>query len=181
MDKKTVRSAMRRLDRPDLGQSLSVVSGLFTWLAARLPGTVSAYLAMQSEVDVATLFERLPGWRWVLPRVENEGSLTFRDRDVPREIHEYGIEQPVDEGPVIPIPEIDVFLVPGMAFNRSGDRLGRGGGYYDRVLAQRRADSAAIGVTVSERVVELIPVQDHDQRVEWLATEDGVSPCSPTT
>jgi len=181
MDKKTARSSLRRPDRIDPDQSISVVSGVFTWMAARLPGTASAYLAMQSEIDVSTLFERLPGWRWVLPRVEKEGSLTFRDRDVPRETHEYGMEQPVGEGPVIPIPEIDVFLVPGLAFNRSGDRLGRGGGYYDRVLAQRRPDSVPIGIATREWVVESIPVQDHDQPVEWLATEDGVSRCSPRT
>jgi len=181
MDKKSARSEMRRVDPVDPDQSLRVVAGLFTWLSSRLPGTASAYLAMPSEIDVSTLFDRLPGWRWVLPRIEDDRSLTFRDRDVPREVHEYGIEQPVGEGPVIPIPEIDVFLVPGLAFNRSGDRLGRGGGYYDRVLAQRRPDSVPIGIATREWVVESIPVDDHDQRVEWLATEDGVSPCSPTT
>ncbi len=181
MDKKTARSLMRRIDRVDTGQSLRVVSGLFEWLASRLPGTASAYVAMADEVDVTPLFDRLPGWRWVLPRVENDGSLTFRDRDVSWETHEFGMEQPVDEGPVVPILEIDIFLVPGLAFDRAGDRLGRGSGYYDRLLAQRRADSVPVGVTVRERVVEAVPVHDHDQRVEWLATEDGVSSCSART
>ena len=179
MDKKSARSEMRRVDPVDPGQSLRVVAGLFTWLSPRLPGTASAYLAMPSEIDVSTLFERLPGWRWVLPRIEDDRSLTFRDRDVPRETHEFGMSQPVAEGPVVPISEIDVFLVPGLALTRSGDRLGHGGGYYDGVLSQRRADSVPIGVALSEQVVESIPVDDHDERVEWLATEDGVSSCSP--
>ena len=64
-----------------------VAEGLRSWLAARLPGTVAAYLAMTDEVEVSGLFTALPGWQWVLPRVEPDGELTFRDRDVPREVH----------------------------------------------------------------------------------------------
>ena len=126
-----------------------MVSALFAWLSGRLPGTASAYVAMEGEVDVTPLFDRLPGWRWVLPRVESEGELTFRDRSVRREMHRWGMEQPRGQGPVIPVPEIDLFLVPGLGFDLSGRRLGRGGGFYDRVLAARRGDSVAIGVTWS--------------------------------
>lgn len=86
--------------------------------------------------------------------------------------------QPADEGAIVPIHEIDVFLTPGIAFDRAGGRLGHGGGFYDRVLAERRSDSAAIGITVEERVVARIPMMAHDQRVEWLATEEGVRECS---
>jgi 5-formyltetrahydrofolate cyclo-ligase len=163
----------------DPGAGLLVVSGLFVWFARRLPATASAYLSLSDEVDVTPLFERLPGWRWVLPRVEPDGSITFRDRDAPREKHSLGMSQPVDQGPAIPVPEIDVFLVPGVAFDPSGARLGRGGGYYDRILAPRRRDSEAVGVTVEARVLGAVPVHDHDQRVDWLATEAGVRECSP--
>ncbi|MEX1125965.1 MAG: 5-formyltetrahydrofolate cyclo-ligase, partial [Acidimicrobiia bacterium] len=147
---------------------------LFSWLSARLPGTGAAYLAMSDEVEVTPLFNRLPGWRWVLPRIEDDGILTFRDRDVARETHRWGMTQPSDQGRIVPVHEIDVFLVPGLAFDHSGRRLGRGGGYYDRVLAGRRADSVAIGVTVTARIIDTVPVVGHDQRVDWLAIEDGV-------
>ena len=80
----------------------------------------------------------------------------------------------------MPVHEIDVFLVPGLAFDDYGGRLGRGGGFYDRVLAIRRADSEAIGVTVSSRVIPEVRVVDHDQPVDWLATEDGVIPTRPS-
>jgi len=151
-----------------------VVAVLFSWLSTRLPGTAAAYLAMSDEVDVSALFDQLPGWRWVLPRIEGDRTITFRDRDVTRETHRWGMTQPSDQGRIVPVHEIDVFLVPGLAFDDSGGRLGRGGGYYDRVLARRRADSEAIGVTVAGRVIDTVPVVDHDQRVDWLATEDGV-------
>jgi 5-formyltetrahydrofolate cyclo-ligase len=151
-----------------------VVAVLFSWLSARLPGTAAAYLPMSDEVDVTPLFDRLPGWRWVLPRIEDDATLTFRDRDVVIETHAWGMNQPSDSGRIVPIHEIDLFLVPGLAFDDSGGRLGRGGGYYDRVLAERRADSEAIGVTLKGRVIDTVPVVDHDQRVDWLATEAGV-------
>lgn len=170
---------MRSLPGIDPGRAFLVVSGLFAWLSARLPGTASAFLAMEHEIDVSPLFDRLPGWRWVLPRVEDDRSLTFRDRAVPREQHRFGMLQPVGEGPVIPVQEIDVLLVPGLAFDRDGGRLGHGSGYYDRILSARRADSDAVGVAVSEMVLDRVPMLGHDQRIDWLATEDGVRECSP--
>ena len=179
MDKDELRSLGR--DRPDVGMSLLVVSALYDWLARRLPGTIAAYLPMSDEVDITSLFDRLPGWRWVLPRLELDKSLTFRDRDVPRETHRWGMRQPVDAGSVVPVFELDVILVPGMAFDRSGARLGRGGGFYDQVLAQRRGDSRAIGIILSAHIVSAVPVHDHDELVDFLATEDGVRECSPSS
>lgn len=179
MEKDELRSLAR--SQPDAGMSLLVVSALYDWLARRLPGTIAAYLPMPDELDITSLFDRLPGWRWVLPRVEPDRSLTFRDRDVPRETHRWGMAQPVDAGSVVPVFELDVILVPGMAFDRSGARLGRGGGFYDRVLAQRRGDSRVVGVTLSDHIVSAVPVHDHDELVDFLATEDGVIECSPSS
>ena len=179
MEKDELRSLAR--SEPDPGMSLLVVSALHDWLAPRLPGTIAAYLPMSDEFDITLLFDRLPGWRWVLPRVEPDKSLTFRDRDVPRETHRWGIRQPVDAGSVVPVFELDVILVPGIAFDRSGARLGRGWGFYDRVLAQRRSDSQAVGVTPSDHIVSAVPVHDHDEPVDFLATEDGVIECSPSS
>lgn len=171
---------MRGRGAVDPGTAFLVVSGLYVWLSGRLPGTVSAFLAMPHEIGLDPLFERLPGWRWVLPRVEPDKTVTFRDLQAPREQHPFGMEQPADSGPAVPIPEIDVFLVPGTAFDRAGGRVGHGGGHYDRILSQRRGDSVAVGVTTEDRVIGSVPVGSHDQRVDWLATENGVVRCSPT-
>lgn len=159
--------------------SAAVAEGLFGWLSRRLPGTVTAFLAMPGEIDLSPLFDRLPGWRWVLPRVEDDRTMTFRDRDAPREVHRFGMSQPTDSGPVIPIPHVDVFLAPGLAFDRGGGRLGNGAGFYDSVLVDRRADSVAIGVTLESRVFDSVPMESHDQRMDLLATELGVKECSP--
>lgn len=181
VDKTELRAIIRSDGAVDPELSAAVAEGLYEWLSPRLPGTVSAFLSTTGEVDLRPLFERLPGWRWVLPRVEQDRSMTFRDRDVPRETHSFGIEQPADAGPVIPVPEIDVFLTPGLAFDRSGGRLGNGAGFYDRALAIRRGDSETVGVTVERRVVDAVPMESFDQRVDWLATERGVTRCSPSS
>jgi 5-formyltetrahydrofolate cyclo-ligase len=179
MDKAALRKRMREVGplAPDV--SARIVSGLFAWLSPRLPGTISAFLPMEGEVDLRPLFYRLPGWRWALPRVEPDRSVTFRDQSVPRETHPFGMEQPVDSGPIIPIHEVDVLLVPGLAFDRLGGRLGNGAGHYDRILSLARSDAISIGIAPALRLVEEVPVDAHDVRVGWLATEDGVVSRSP--
>lgn len=179
MDKQELREQIRAQGTVTHEESLQVVESLFPWMSQRLPGTVSAFLAMSGEVDVSPLFQRLPGWRWVLPRVEPDRSVTFRDRDVPRERHPFGMDQPVDMGPVIALHQIDVFLTPGLAFDLRGGRLGNGGGFYDRILSAKRTDAVAVAITVKRRVMDSVPMQGHDQRVDWLATEEGVIRCSP--
>ena len=128
MEKDQIRERARGQAPVEPAINLSVESGLFVWLSGRLPGTIAAYLALPDEIDVMPLFERLPGWRWILPRVEDDRSLTFRDCEVPIEVHRFGMRQPIEQGEVTPVREIDVFLVPGMAFDTAGGRLGRGAG-----------------------------------------------------
>ena len=164
------------IDPQDAGRT---VTHLLRWMSALLPATASAYLALPDEVDVTGLFDSLPGWRWVLPRLEEDGSMTFRDRDVPREIHALGMSQPGASGVVTPLHEIDLFLVPGLAFDARGGRLGRGSGHFDRLLARRRSQSLVVGVTTMAHVVDEVPIGPHDQRVDWLATDKGVTECFP--
>jgi prolyl-tRNA editing enzyme YbaK/EbsC (Cys-tRNA(Pro) deacylase) len=90
------------------------------------------------------------------------------------EYHRLGYAQPLDDSPRIALDHIDVVLVPGLAFDRSGNRLGRGKGYYDELLAQLPAGTIRVGVTVDELLVDSLPIEDHDQRVAWVATESGV-------
>ncbi|MGH8913741.1 MAG: 5-formyltetrahydrofolate cyclo-ligase [Acidimicrobiia bacterium] len=179
MDKVSLRTGMRSLGPLDPAAATRVVDGLFGWLSARLPGAISGFLPMEGEVDLTPLMQRLPGWRWALPRVEPDGSMTFRDAALPRETHRFGMEQPVGSGPVIPIHELDVVLVPGLAFDRLGGRLGHGGGHYDRILSRARPDTISIGIAPAMRLVDAVPVEPHDVRVGWLATESGVVRCLP--
>lgn len=76
-----------------------------------------------------------------------------------------------------PVPDpaaVDVVVVPGIAFTRSGDRLGQGGGWYDRFLTRVRDDCVLIGVCFDPLVVERLPVEDHDVRIHHVVTERGL-------
>jgi 5-formyltetrahydrofolate cyclo-ligase len=85
-----------------------------------------------------------------------------------------GLREPGPQVPSVALSEIDVWLIPGVAFTPSGDRLGRGGGYYDATLALARADSLKIGVAFECCVVAGFPTEAHDVKVEWLVTERGL-------
>ena len=88
----------------------------------------------------------------------------------------FGIREPASHAPVRSIADIDVFLVPGVAFTRDGRRLGRGGGYYDTTLARRGPHAQTIGVVFECNVLDDLPVESHDARVDFLATQLGVQP-----
>ena len=76
-----------------------------------------------------------------------------------------------------PLPEqperFDLIVVPGLAFTAAGDRLGQGGGWYDRVLDAVRSDCSTIGVAFHEQIVEALPVEAHDRRVGIVITDRG--------
>lgn len=68
----------------------------------------------------------------------------------------------------------DLVLVPGLAFTPAGERLGQGGGWYDRFLPRLRADAVSMGVCFREQVVESLPVEPHDARLDLVVADDGV-------
>ena len=82
-----------------------------------------------------------------------------------------------DATPTAPTPadprSFDVVVVPGLAFTTEGDRLGQGGGWYDRFLSQVRDDCATIGVTFSAQVVNELPLDSHDVRLDLIIGEHG--------
>jgi 5-formyltetrahydrofolate cyclo-ligase len=68
----------------------------------------------------------------------------------------------------------DVVIVPGLAFTTTGDRLGQGGGWYDRFLASVPAGCTTIGVCFAEQIVDELPVEGHDVRMDHVVTDRGV-------
>lgn len=80
------------------------------------------------------------------------------------------VSLPEDES--LPAPtSYDVVIVPGVAFTERGDRLGRGGGWYDRLLPQLRDDCATVGVAFDIQVLPELPVEAHDAQVDVVVTE----------
>ncbi len=80
----------------------------------------------------------------------------------------FGIREPIESCPEIALNRLDFVLVPGIAFDLQGRRLGRGKGYYDRLLAEVRGKTC--GVAFDEQIVEQLPVEPHDIHVNCILT-----------
>ena len=84
--------------------------------------------------------------------------------------------RPLAEKSVSP-RELDVLLVPGVAFDLGGGRLGHGKGFYDRLLSETMKTALRIGVAFDAQIVDQVPTDDHDEKMDFIATESGVRRC----
>ena len=144
--------------------------------------TVLLYHGMDTEPDTVRLLPPLwdIGKQVCLPRClpgnQMEARLVQRDSTLVR--HPYGMLEPGPDCPLIPPDQIDLVLVPGLAFDRSGGRLGRGGGYYDRWLAGFSGITAAL--CRDGLLMEAIPRLPHDLGVNLEVTETALyGPSAP--
>jgi 5-formyltetrahydrofolate cyclo-ligase len=89
----------------------------------------------------------------------------------------WGIREPDESAPVV---EPDVLLVPLLAFDRTGARLGYGGGFYDRTLRglRDRKSIVTIGLGYASQEVDAVPHLDYDERLDWVLTPEGLIRCS---
>jgi 5-formyltetrahydrofolate cyclo-ligase len=159
-------------------------SGRIAKLALSLPeiraaGTVMAFWSFGSEVETAPLIAALheAGVRVALPRVE-EGdvvAVAFAPGDAVAEAV-FGAMEP-SAGPVIDPQEVDAVIVPGVVFDRSGGRVGYGGGFYDRFLPRTRPGAAAVAVAFGVQIVGEVPHGAMDRRMDAIVTEDEVIRC----
>jgi len=135
------------------------------------------YAADPDEVDLTELLEAPPlGFRVLLPRVERsaEGDELVTVRHEPGAalvVGPLGVREPT--GPAVDPTDVDVVIVPGVAFSPSGGRLGRGRGIYDRFLPQLPR-AVRIGVCIEQLVVEDLPLEAHDARMDLLVTDASV-------
>ena len=180
MDKAALRRRYRSL-RESLSPSQvaeasrAVCRHLAEWPPLAQAHTVMAYLAFRNEIDLSPLFDAFPDKRWVLPRIAREPSphLVLHPYDPRRLVrHPFGMLEPDPALPTVSPEEVELVLVPGIAFDRRGYRLGFGGGYYDRFLPTTPA--LRVGVTYDELLVERLPVEAWDSRVDWLVTPGGL-------
>ncbi len=143
-------------------------------------GTIALYKALGAELDPRPLGDGLlrQGWSLCLPCVESEdGPLVFRSwTPGERLAHDLtGLPAPLTSAPEV---RPDLILVPLLAFDRRGGRLGQGGGHYDRTLQALRAGPRpppAIGFAYSGQEVAHLPHEPHDQPLDGILTEAGYS------
>jgi 5-formyltetrahydrofolate cyclo-ligase len=86
-----------------------------------------------------------------------------------------GLRVPGEAG--VFIAEINIFIVPGLAFDGRGGRLGQGGGWYDRLLAERSPEALVVGVCYDEELLTEVPREPHDQTVDYVVTPTHLIEC----
>lgn len=138
---------------------------------------VAGYMADDGELNITPILLWLQtlGCRLALPCIEDDGSLIFKEWDGTSLVTgRYGIKE-AEGDPCEP----DLILVPLLACDNHGARLGRGGGYYDRWLGSRGANVYRLGVAFSFQCVDTVPIEAHDQRLDGILSATGYRQCRP--
>jgi 5-formyltetrahydrofolate cyclo-ligase len=152
-------------------QSQRVCEQIKVLIAEYNPATVALFSPLPDEVDITPLVADV-GCRVVLPRVgdmaDGTPEMEFFDYDAKGlSAGAYGIMEPQDGEPCR-AEEIDLMVVPGVAFAEDGRRLGRGKGYYDRYLSRAEFRAFTVGVCYGCQLRDDIPAEPHDKKVDMV-------------
>ena len=181
--KENVRSLARTLRREahiqaGPGSGLLIADNFLVRLPWRDARVIAGYVSIGDEADVAPLLALLAaqGASLALPAVAGrEAALEFR-RWKPEDELEDGLFS--TRHPLATMERVvpDLLLVPLLAFDLKGGRLGYGGGYYDRTLAglREKGPVTAVGIGYAAQRMDGLPRETHDQPLDWVVTEQGV-------
>ena len=149
------------------------------WLVAeeiwKSASTIALFAPQLREPDIELLWSHGKGKEFCFPRVLGT-ELEFRAVEDPKALvtRRWELREPDPETSLpVALEEIDLLLVPGVAFTRSGRRLGRGGGFYDRLLADPELCAVSFGICFALQVVDNLPTEPHDRPVDRIVTERG--------
>ena len=149
--------------------SRNVCEVLDHWLACQSGlKTIAVYSALPGEVDLSELVKRHVDRSWVYPRVAGNTLTLHVVRNPAAELvpGAFGILEPSPTLSKIEVVKIDAFLCPGLAFDGRGGRLGRGRGYYDRLLTEARPGTLKVGVCFANQIVSDTYQEPHDVRMD---------------
>ncbi|MCI0634224.1 MAG: 5-formyltetrahydrofolate cyclo-ligase [Actinobacteria bacterium] len=161
--------------------SSAIVERLLALPEAADARTVMAFWSFGSEVDTAPLISRLldDGRTVALPRTEGPEIVPVAyERGDPVRSTAYGAMEP-PFGRVLGAEELDLVVVPGVAFDRDGNRIGYGRGFYDRLLSRARSEVPAVAIAFGMQVVDHVPIGGADRRIDAIVTEDEVVRVAP--
>lgn len=176
---KARRSAIPADERE--GLSINMAAAAVAALGIKVGMTVSAFLSIGDELDTAPLLAALhaAGARLCLPVMQGKAKpLLFRAYRLGEELDTviWGIREPKPDKPLL---EPEIMLVPLLACDAQGWRLGYGGGFYDRTLREARSKRSiqAIGLAFDQQMVDEVPHLDYDEPLDGVLTPSGLIRC----
>ncbi len=182
--KNAVRAMMRQLlarmdpaDRRERSRSLVArLTELPAWQTARRV-LLFAPLPVEPDVDPLWSLGALEGKECAYPRVEGMVTRLYYVHGLAGlEPTRWGLREPVKlAAREANVADFDLALVPGLAFDAQGGRLGRGGGFYDKLLAGRNRKLTLVGVCFAAQRMEQLPLAPHDVLMDTVCTEDGTN------
>jgi 5-formyltetrahydrofolate cyclo-ligase len=171
-------TARRKAMTPDVidGRGLKVQSRFLASPYYQKARTVALYAPIRGEVPTRDiLIAALADEKVVCyPLSHVHGRiLSFRAITSESELEpgRLGVREPNSASELVPVDQIDLFVVPGLGFTRDGKRLGRGGGYYDATLRAASARSRRVGLAFSDQVVNVLPTNQDDVDMDLVVTE----------
>ena len=174
-DKRKVRQAVRaEISKLSAEEKTTLSSQIFNKIAAleevEKASVIAIFVALHDEPQTSDFIEQLSckKKRVVVPRIEGD-EMDFYDISEGITTGAFGIMEPITTTPVEP-NEIDVMIVPGVAFTHNGTRLGRGKGFYDKYLSRKGFRAYTIGVCYPCQIVKDIPAEAHDKLLDSVVS-----------
>jgi len=139
--------------------------------------TIFAYYSCDLEFDTQALLKTVLSQNKILclPRTDRHSRLMsarpVNNLEADLETRHYRFLEPKESLPIIPPAALDLIIVPGISFDLIGNRLGRGGGFYDRYLAQPGVKAVLAALAFECQLSPAVPTEPHDRRIDWIFTE----------
>ncbi|RLQ98333.1 5-formyltetrahydrofolate cyclo-ligase [Falsibacillus albus] len=179
--RKKMKSSLEELEKLVYEQSSYLISKrLFELEDWRNANTIGITISNGTEVDTWQIIRRAwtDGKRIVVPKCLTESKeLLFKQITDFTQLEKvfFGLYEPKAEQEAIDKHQIDLLIVPGLAFMKDGYRLGFGGGYYDRFLADYKGNT--VSLAFQRQLVESLPIEDFDKPVKKIITDQEVVVC----
>lgn len=176
--KREIRSQMREMRKnlsseEKIKKNKEICNYLLVDLKKREPGKLFSYVALKEEPDLSSAMKEASqmGWKVYIPALKDDDTMEAALYDGEMECTSLGFYQP-KRLQIIDPKEISLFWIPGVAFDMDGFRLGMGKGFYDRFLLC--SSGVFIGIGWEFQKIQKVPIEPHDQRMDFLVTETGI-------
>ena len=180
--RKQMRERMRAIGPAEMRAASSAACRRVASLDAfEKANTVMLYMPLPDEIDLTSLALRayqlgktvcVPSVDWKREDMYPVEVTSFDDESM--EVDERGLRRP-RHGRPIPESVVDLVVVPGLAFDTNGHRLGRGGGFYDRFLCRLRRQTTLVGIAFDQQIIDEVPKHNHDVRMHFVVTDRRVA------